>query len=137
MTKSNTIIVRPDGPLQCSGEIVVQDVNENMLLQDDEAWLCRCGASGDKPWCDGSHKSCGFSDPAHFQDQRAEPLDEAAALVFTVKPDAMLMFKGPVTIQSQNGEARTTRNRGALCRCGHSNNKPFCDASHKGCGFKG
>jgi len=25
----------------------------------------------------------------------------------------------------------------ALCRCGASNNKPFCDGAHKGCGFQG
>ncbi|MCW8988789.1 MAG: CDGSH iron-sulfur domain-containing protein, partial [Gammaproteobacteria bacterium] len=30
---------------------------------------------------------------------------------------------------------KTTRTKAALCRCGHSENKPFCDARHKQSGF--
>lgn len=44
----------------------------------------------------------------------------------------MLIAKGPMRIfGSESGESQ--RNKAALCRCGHSANKPFCDASHKTC----
>jgi CDGSH-type Zn-finger protein len=44
---------------------------------------------------------------------------------------------GPVTIVDSEGRAFDVPegNAIALCRCGHSANKPFCDASHKQVGF--
>lgn len=138
MSKANILIVRTDGPLQFSGEITLEDAEGTVIQQGEEAWLCRCGQSQDKPFCDGAHMQCGFSDLAEFEDSRREPLEsEAGPLTLTLKPDAMLIAKGPLTIRSQDGSSESTRNRAALCRCGQSQNKPFCDASHKQCGFRG
>jgi CDGSH-type Zn-finger protein len=138
VSKPNILIVRPDGPLQFSGEIILEDAGGNVLQQGDEAWLCRCGQSQNRPFCDGAHKRCGFTDPAVFTDSRRETLaSESGPLTLSLKPDAMLIAKGPLTIRSRDGRSESTRNRAALCRCGRSKNKPFCDASHKHDGFSG
>ena len=132
---SNIVIVRADGPLIVRGNIVVKDVNDTVLLEDSEAYLCRCGKSNNKPFCDGEHKRNGFVDKAHFKDEKSETLaaddEPAMPLVITVREDAMLIAKGPMTIQSEDKLSLTTRNKAALCRCGESKNKPFCDISHK------
>jgi len=130
---SNTVFVREDGPLILKGDIVVDDAEGNILLDDNEAYLCRCGQSKNKPFCDGEHKRCVFSDSAQFEDEKCEALisEETVKLVITVRENAMLIAKGPMTIQNEDGSSITTRNKAALCRCGLSKNKPFCDASHK------
>jgi CDGSH-type Zn-finger protein len=47
-----------------------------------------------------------------------------------------IWVRGGVEIESADGEVYEVRNRVTLCRCGHSNNKPFCDGSHLGIKFK-
>ena len=136
----NSIMVRPDGPLICKGdsEITLQDAEGNVILKDREFALCRCGHSASKPFCDGSHKKQSVVATQHFTDEREEDISgQQGELVITVKENAMYSFKGPVTIFSRDGESVTTRSRGALCRCGHSENKPFCDAKHRKVGFNG
>lgn len=50
------------GPLRASGGIpVVSASGEQYEVRDRQA-LCRCGASSNKPFCDGSHASVGFAD---------------------------------------------------------------------------
>lgn len=51
-----------DGPLQVSGGITVQDASgeKKSFNEKQDAWLCRCGASKNKPYCDGSHKTIDF-----------------------------------------------------------------------------
>jgi CDGSH-type Zn-finger protein len=46
-----------------------------------------------------------------------------------------LWVRGGVEVLSAEGSAYEVRNRVALCRCGASNNKPFCDGSHASSGF--
>ena len=138
MEKINTIIIKANGPLVCEGDITVLSADDEILLQGAEAYLCRCGASANMPFCDGSHKEIKFTDPAEIHDERAEEQAiDTGGLTITVKLDAMLIIKGPVKIQNKDGSMVSYRSRGALCRCGVSNNKPFCDMSHKQCGFKG
>lgn len=47
-----------------------------------------------------------------------------------------LMVRGGVRIESASGESYEIRNRQALCRCGQSSNKPFCDGSHASVKYK-
>ena len=55
--------------------------------------------------------------------------------VMTVCADGPLHVRGDVTITTAGGEITATDMRMALCRCGQSQNKPFCDNSHKAAGF--
>jgi CDGSH-type Zn-finger protein len=50
----------PDGPFQVTD---LQNLkNRNGVLEaKQKMWLCRCGASANKPYCDGTHKKIGFS----------------------------------------------------------------------------
>lgn len=133
---SNRIKVIPDGPLILYGDIELQDAAGRVLERSAEIGLCRCGLSQRKPWCDGSHKQSGFRDAACFEDDRAQPPEPTPApLTVQLRANAMYIATGPMAIEGAAG-SRTTRTRAALCRCGHSARKPFCDASHRACGFQ-
>jgi CDGSH-type Zn-finger protein len=47
-----------------------------------------------------------------------------------------LWVRGGITIESADGTPYEVRNRVALCRCGASVNKPFCNGSHASIGFR-
>lgn len=56
-----TVIVLANGPLLVKGEHQVKDAQGNALPSKGETtYLCRCGASTDKPFCDGNHKKVAF-----------------------------------------------------------------------------
>ena len=134
-------MVRPNGPLICKGDtdIVLQNADEELILKDKEFALCRCGLSKNKPFCDGTHKSIDSKVPQSFVDEREEDITGLIGnnenLTITVKDNAMYSVNGAVTIFSRDGLYKTTRTKAALCRCGHSEKKPFCDTRHKKCGF--
>jgi len=167
--------------------------------------LCRCGHSGNKPFCDGSHQKvkfdgtetasrepylkqaeiidgptlrltdaeslCAFArfcdpkgriwnlvpasdDPeaqrvaeyeaAHcpagrlvvWDKKTGKPIEPkfepSLALIEDTekKVSGPIWVKGGIPVISTDGKAYEVRNRMTLCRCGASNNKPFCDGSH-------
>jgi uncharacterized Fe-S cluster protein YjdI len=55
-----TIEPRPDGPLLVRGRVRIVDGEGALIREDTRLALCRCGASENKPFCDGSHRRIGF-----------------------------------------------------------------------------
>lgn len=53
----------PDGPLKVEGNVEIISGTGVKIGTHAKAFLCRCGASKNKPYCDGSHKEVNFSDP--------------------------------------------------------------------------
>ena len=49
-----------------------------------------------------------------------------------------ILVTGPITLNDTQGKSYDLGGKEtiALCRCGHSGNKPFCDGTHKTCGFE-
>jgi CDGSH-type Zn-finger protein len=63
MSEPITIRCRANGPLVVMGPVRVLDHLGNEFLPPpgkEAVALCRCGQSGNKPFCDGSHRQCGF-----------------------------------------------------------------------------
>ncbi|MEO1480669.1 MAG: CDGSH iron-sulfur domain-containing protein [Myxococcota bacterium] len=54
------IRVAKDGPLEIRGEMTLTDPGGAQPVTDDHYTLCRCGASKNKPFCDGAHSKVGF-----------------------------------------------------------------------------
>lgn len=57
-----TIQTRENGPFLVTGPVKVVDFQGNEFQLGGKATiaLCRCGQSKNRPFCDGSHKECGF-----------------------------------------------------------------------------
>ena len=61
------------------------------------------------------------------------------SVTIRVRPNGPLLIEGPITIIDQHGNAfpiNPDKPAVALCRCGQSSRKPFCDGTHNKCGFQ-
>ena len=50
----------PNGPLMVYGNVTIKDSKGNLTKKNNVTAFCRCGASSNKPFCDGSHKKIDF-----------------------------------------------------------------------------
>jgi CDGSH-type Zn-finger protein len=57
-----SVLVTKNGPYEVTGAIALTDATNNLGNTTPSYTLCRCGASKNKPFCDGSHASSGFTD---------------------------------------------------------------------------
>jgi CDGSH-type Zn-finger protein/uncharacterized Fe-S cluster protein YjdI len=128
----NLASVRERGPYAFRGQLQLDGAPRGF-----RATLCRCGASQNKPFCDGSHNQIGFDASGEPRSRETEMLPvRDGVLAIDPQPDGPLAIRGNLEITSGTGRvvARVTSAR--LCRCGGSASKPFCDGTHAKIGFK-
>ena len=133
---SNTVQVAYNGPLFVRGQLNIGGAPEDAPGLRFRAALCRCGQSNNKPFCDNSHENAGFRDYGAVGQAGDATSESGGPLQVTPAKDGPLLLKGNVTIVSGSGREAWRGSQVALCRCGCSNNKPFCDGQHKKIGFK-
>ena len=64
MSESNvTIKTLTDGPLEVSGAVEILASDGTLIKASEKSYLCLCGFSEKKPFCDGAHKREGFTAP--------------------------------------------------------------------------
>jgi CDGSH-type Zn-finger protein/uncharacterized Fe-S cluster protein YjdI len=128
----NLISIREAGPYA-----VRADIRLNGERAGFRATLCRCGASKNKPFCDGSHHDVGFTASGEPATGKADMLAvRDGELAIDPQPDGPLQVRGNLEITSGTGRVVARVVQARLCRCGQSGTKPFCDGSHARVGFK-
>lgn len=125
--------VREAGPYAVRGELHIDGA-----APQTRATLCRCGASKNKPYCDGSHKEVAFAasgePPTGTQTDMLEVRD--GPLVIEPLRNGPLSVRGSLEIVSGTGRMVARLRQARFCRCGASANKPYCDGSHARVGFE-
>jgi len=128
----NELRLRENGPYAVRADLEL--VGRGSLLR---ATLCRCGASQNKPFCDGSHNGIQFAATGEPATRESQPLaHRGGRLEIRPELDGPLAVTGNVEICAGTGRTidRVTTTR--LCRCGGSATKPFCDGTHARIGFR-
>lgn len=132
----NMVTVVPHGPLYVRGELEIE--TPEGVVHETRAALCRCGASENKPFCDGSHVDVEFSHDGGFElgtPIAPPPSDTDGPLLVRPSRQGPLLFSGVLELRSADLETHARMQHPAMCRCGHSGLKPFCDGTHHEIGF--
>jgi CDGSH-type Zn-finger protein/uncharacterized Fe-S cluster protein YjdI len=127
----NLVQLRENGPLGLRADLHIDDQPAGY-----RATLCRCGASQNKPFCDGSHVAVGFVASGEPATRPSEPLVvRNGPLDIRPQPDGPLVVRGNLELCAGTGRTIDRVTSARLCRCGGSANKPFCDGTHSRIGF--
>ena len=130
-------------------------VGENITIHDDRSRCAHAGMCTDnlsevfklgvEPWIDPNGAEadeiarvvslCPSGALSYSVADSPEPVESPEGPSITVARDAPYAVRG-LQVIAGDGEAYDARERQALCRCGGSHNKPFCDGSHWYMGFK-
>ena len=101
------------------------------------ATLCRCGASKNKPYCDGAHHESGFNATGEPPSGKTDTLPvRDGVLAIDPQANGPLKVRGNLEITSGTGRVVARVTSASLCRCGGSASKPFCDGTHAKIGFR-
>lgn len=132
----NVVVVSNHGPLYVRGNLAIDGAADDMEGTKHRAALCRCGQSKNKPFCDNTHEKTGFRDHGAIGEKGEGAKGKGGTLEIKKAKNGPLLLSGHVRLVAASGRVAWEGEKCALCRCGESKNKPFCDGSHKAAGFE-
>lgn len=119
-----------------SGDLDIANATEQAPGLRFRKSLCSCGLSDNKPYCDGTHRQADVDKSASLPEPGA-PLEQTGGILsITPAENGPLRISGNMTITIKGGDTSWSGTQTALCRCGLSARKPFCDGSHRTSEFK-
>lgn len=129
----NLVTLRENGPLAFHADMILEEHGPMF-----RATLCRCGLSKRKPFCDNSHIDTGFTATGEppSRETKMELAEICGPVEVTPLRDGPLKVSGAVEVATGTGRTVARIRSAFFCRCGNSQNKPFCDGSHKRVGFR-
>ncbi len=72
-----------------------------------------------------------------YKTDNQQEMESTAETKVDVLKDGPLLVHGTLTVNGIDGSSEEKSKTTAFCRCGHSNNKPYCDGAHLKAGFQG
>ena len=70
------------------------------------------------------------------QEKQMDEMETKSTVKMKVLPNGPILVEGDFVITGADGKELPKTGKAAICRCGHSSKKPFCDGSHVKAGFK-
>jgi CDGSH-type Zn-finger protein/uncharacterized Fe-S cluster protein YjdI len=136
--EENVIAIAENGPLYARGDIEIKNPEGDTLFREIRVALCRCGASQNKPFCDNTHKEIGFRHEGSLGEHRLSSGGATNGRMLRVVPttNGPYLLRGEVEIRDAAGRSAYRGSKASLCRCGRSENKPFCDGRHARTGWR-
>ena len=121
--EENTLQIAPNGPLTLTGRIELE-LPDGETRQETRVTLCRCGASKNKPFCDGSHRDNDFNDSGSVADRPLRPIEQhpSSALMARFSSKVLCRSRGQRVRRWREGRehsvgaATRPRNRFAMAR---------------------
>jgi len=131
----NEALITNAGPINLTGNITLVK-EDGSIIYANHVSLCRCGNSANKPICDERHLDAEFLNSGRMQEAAdAQHAERPCKITIACIKDGPLTFRGRLRLHNSLGQ-EVVKQRGSLCRCGHSASKPFCDGSHEKVGFR-
>lgn len=112
----------------------VFDVRRKRWVRPEAATAAEVAAAIDR--CPSGALQYVLSGEGESEPDQPDQPDKSAPTTIQASSDGPLLVQGSFQIIDEQGRPIDTAGRAALCRCGGSAKRPFCDGSHRRIGFK-
>jgi CDGSH-type Zn-finger protein/uncharacterized Fe-S cluster protein YjdI len=132
LPETNTARLWENGPIEFHGDLRIPGHDPV-----PRAVICRCGRTGNPPFCDNSHRNGFVATGIPPADEKRDRPAEAPGgpVEITALANGSVKVEGALEILAQDGQRVARTQKTFLCRCGNSGAKPFCDGTHNKLGF--